>query len=59
MQDALFLHTHKSWSPSELADADQDLLDILDAIQFEGAQAATKANALAESKARAAARRSR
>ena len=37
LADALFLYTHPSWSPSDLESGDQDLVDLLDALQHEQA----------------------
>jgi hypothetical protein len=38
MADALFLHTHPEWSQRDLDEADQDIVDLLSAIQYEGAR---------------------
>ena len=52
MLDAMFLHAHPSWSPADLADADQDIIDLLSAFDMEGAKIAKreqmKANAAAK-----------
>jgi len=37
MSDALFLAAHPSWSHRDLMEADQDIIDLLAAIQYEGA----------------------
>ena len=55
MSDAIFLHQHPTWSAADLDATDQDLIDILSALDAEGAKIARRQQA----KADAAAHRSR
>jgi len=56
MLDAIFLSQHPSWTPVDLADADQDILDILSAMDAESAKISRREAAKADAAAR---RRSR
>lgn len=59
MADALFLHSHPSWSQRDLDTADQDLIDLLGAIQYEAAKASQKQSLQAAREGRAASARAR
>jgi hypothetical protein len=56
MLDAIFLSQHPTWTPTDLDAADQDIIDILSAMDAESAKIsrreAAKANAAAMRRSR-------
>lgn len=59
MSDALFLAAHPAWSHRDLLEADQDIVELLSAIQYEGALHAKREAQKRDREANAAAHRSR
>ena len=57
--DALFLTAHPTWSQRDLDEADQDIVDLLSAIQHESAQHSRQQDQQARMEAAAASHRAR
>ena len=59
MADALWLYAHPAWSQRDLDETDQDILDLMAAIDLAAAKRSSLRRSEAEGKARNAARRRR
>jgi hypothetical protein len=56
---ALFLRSHPGWSPADYDSAEQDVIDIIDALDLAAAQRTREANLQQQREAAAAAHRAR
>ena len=59
LSDALFLTAHPTWSQRDLDEADQDIVDLLSAIQHESAEHAQQVSYQAQRESAAASHRAR